>query len=90
VKKKLAELVQPANKDAWVRYLKLPGKEKGVDGKPATFIDKGEYMDGSRKEFPFIREEPDLEVPFRLAHRGLKKTDKNLFIEDMARERYQF
>ena len=76
-------------KDLWTRVMNVRvSKEKYLNGGAVQFLDKGEYLDGLMSSFPFIREEPDLDVPFKLAHRGLRKTDKNLFFGDVKASHY--
>jgi hypothetical protein len=73
------------NKEAWIRYFKLAPRERGfVDNKYPNFLEKGDYMDGYVRAATFIRNEQEVAVPFKLVHRSLRKTDKNLFMGDEA------
>ncbi len=73
------------NAKPWLNYFKQAPREKGfVDHKYPDFVEKGEYIDGCTQGAAFLREEPDVRVPFKLAFRSLRKTDKNLsFGEDV-------
>jgi len=67
----------------WIRFFKLAPRERGfVDYKYPEFLEKGSYVDGNVKAATFIREETQAEVPFKLFHRSLRRTDKNLSFGD--------
>ena len=72
------------DKEAWIKYFKLAPRERGfVTHKYPEFLAKGSYVDGYVKAATFIREDMEAEVPFKLFHRSLRKTDKNLVFGDM-------
>lgn len=73
------------NDKHWTRYFKLAPRERGfVDHKYPEFLQKGSYVDGNVKTAPFVRGETETDIPFKLFHRSLRKTDKNLsFGEDI-------
>jgi len=71
------------NDKLWVRYFKQAPRERGfVDHKYPDFLEKGDYLDGYVRGATFIRAEPENAIPFKLAHRSLRKTDKNLTFGD--------
>jgi len=71
------------NMSPWVNYFKLAPKERGfVDHKYPEFLEKGDYQDGFIRGATFIRPEVETDVPFKLVHRALRKTDKNLTFGD--------
>jgi len=71
------------NKDPWIRFFKLAPRNRGfVDNKYPDFLEKGDYQDGYVRAATFIRNEVEVPVPFKLVHRSLRKTDKNLFMGD--------
>jgi len=72
------------NPHPWISTFKPASKEQGfVDHKYPEFLEKGEYVDGIRQLTSFIREEPEYDVPFKLFHRPLKKTDKTLTLSNL-------
>jgi len=84
--REMYEMRQKASKrsvDAWVNYFKLAPRERGfVDHKYPDFLEKGDYQDGFIRGATFIRPEVETDVPFKLVHRALRKTDKNLTFGD--------
>jgi hypothetical protein len=87
-KEEEAKLVK-YHSDPWIRCFKLPSKERNLaTGKLPEYITKdGEYVDGIISSNPPGRAEVEFEHPFKLFHRPLKKTDKNMIIGDMFKSK---
>ena len=67
------------NPKQWVKDFYLAPREKGfVDHKYPEFLEKGPYTDGYLRVTAFIKEQAEVDVPFKLCHRSLRATDKNL------------
>lgn len=49
-----------------------------IDHKLPWFLHKGTYTDGTSNLVGFLRSEVECDIPFKLFHRSLRKTDKNL------------
>lgn len=77
---KLAEKEEQLGKlPEWRRYFKHASRERGfLDFQYPTVLKKGNYIEPFMLVNDFLRGEVDYEVPFKLFHRSLRKTDKNL------------
>jgi hypothetical protein len=74
--------------EPWIRSFKLPTKEFEMSsGKFPQFIAKGDYIDGIHQVNPIGRSEIDVNTPFKLVHRPLKKTDKSMAFGDMLKSK---
>lgn len=77
------------NPHPWTRYFKLAPREKDfVTHKYPEFLEKGDYTDGFIRVASFLKPEAGADVPFKLFHRALRKTDKNSFFGENHVSKY--